>query len=312
MIKFKDGSVWTEENHPSGESLVEAGAKLKEELKERKRVLNEDEDEVDDLYGQTFWGKSRCKDTERLQAYRKVLDQYEENLAMIQIWDSEFGPKTDHLYINEDDPAFVELARKKQEFLDQSLIPRPTPEQELASFRKGEPAKGVLEAIFEAEKTAKEDSDIFQKFIKTSDLSYLFDRMPELQNAMDQLRIFKSSENIIEYGTKYVPVQYMAVTCNEESMGSALNILSEDLKVLGSTNCILGCLSMPKILDLINVIDGPKRFVVYVWPFVDCDKIAESIGKDFYSDFKCSGPDLLREIGIKSVTYEGMLGLEIK
>lgn len=97
-----------------------------------------------------------------------------------------------------------------------------------------------------------------------------------------------------------------AIMCGEEDLAKAAEALSNDLNLLHSKELILGSLSMPKIMELANMVgNGKKVYAVFAMPIVNFKK-TQKLGFN-----PPTSPDIqtfLNEtIGTKYATYEGAI-----
>lgn len=293
MIKFKDGTVWTLFSHPTKESLI----------KDLKNAENNLRDFKIKLYELPTISQ-RYKYSEDQHHYELLVDDAK---ARVELWDSEYGMRSP--ISKEDDTKLLEEAKKKQEWLDKNITPMPTKGAVLASIKNSIPE--YVRKIMNIENLTSQESPHAVSY-RIDDVSLTFDRKPECYAAMDQLRKFNNGQNIMEYGEGYIPCQYLTVTYKKNQLDQAIELLSKDLQILGNFDCIVGNLSLPKIIHLgISKDSDFENCALYVWPFVDLQKLAQSIGKDLSEDFNYDGTELLKAAGIKTVTDEGSLGLNV-
>jgi len=299
---------WTQERHPTRESLI--GAVPPEPV----------EPSCEDIYVKNEMDKSPFWKmlgggtyTDVYQDYLNEIDKRYEALAKLEIWDAAFGPKTEHFTQFYHDPASVDpavtaAAKAKQAHLDNTIAPRLTPKQELFLRRNSQDnvKDPVVKFIIDSVKQDNKPSDSLGVWA-TSPVSYFFDAYPENKNAMEQLRKAHCTSDIMQYGDRYIPNAYLCLTYTTERFLDAVRAISQDLKLLADRECIVGNLGLPSTMQLF--IDSlTVTHALYCWPFIDYEKLAKSVGKDFFDDFACEHNELLRFVGVKNVVEEGGLG----
>lgn len=274
---------WTNENHPNRQELETNLLLAKKEAEGMGKMWGEYED---------------LNEKQR---------NYVDALALLEVWDYDFGPKMIHS-TDLDDPTLLEVATKKQEWLLMNTTSMPTPEAQLASMK--EPPE-TIKIIMELEQKygIGKGIDLAETY-ETLSVSYLFDRIPTNNEAMNQLRKYRSKSSLAQCmnGSEivYIPLTYLCVAYSPEKINEAVSLLSSDLALLSKSDSIFGHLSMPKILKL-KVI--PDKHVMYCWPFVNLYSLAKSVEKDFGKDFNYDQQKLLDFIGTKTHSTEGRLGL---
>lgn len=263
---------WTEESHPTRQQLELEASEAQLAYKAAPRKK---------------WWNDDCP-TE---------NKRDEALAKLQIWDVAFGPKTKP--IDFDDPATIAAAKERQDYLLKTIIPMPSHQEQLAALRQ--PPDVIKKLMEEEEKNRARDNTY--AIISAEEV---FNAIEENKSAMSQLNKSSTRNNLMEFNGGYIPVSYLVAHFKKENEDKAINLLSRDLQILAAHDVIVGNLSGPKVLCL-----SEESFALYCWPFIDCNKLAASVGKNFSTDFKYDSNELLKFVGIKSVAFEGMIGDEI-
>ena len=197
------------------------------------------------------------------------------------------------------------LQEKRKASLPDNLTPHPTPQEELATFKEPSESIKIIKTLEDKYGIGK-GVDLSAKYV-VRDVGYVFDRIPENNDAMDQLRKNNYQSGLAFHGENYNPCTYLCVSYHPDKFSEAVSILSADLRLLAKDDFIFGNLSTPKVLEL----DVIKKHALYCWPFVDLFSLAKNSGKDYVKDFDCNPEKLLTFLGIKTVCSEGKLGFKI-
>jgi hypothetical protein len=265
---------WTKEDHPTRESLIQ-------QIKELELLTS----------GSNCGGSYEDSPV----SFRNLYDAK----AKLEIWDEAFGSKMEHL-TDFDDPYTIKAAKEKQAHHDATTVPRPSIKEQLATMRPPKDAMGEIVSEYLSRKSKTPELTEGKPYIIES-ASYVFDSNPKNKIAMGQMRKKFCESNIMEYEDRYLPVSYFVITFTPEKFMKAVELISKDLQTVGEF--IVGHLSLPKVL----VLSGNKH-ALYVWPFIDYKRLAESVGKDFGIDFEYDDIELLKFIKVDSAREEGSLG----
>ena len=182
------------------------------------------------------------------------------------------------------------------------IAPMPTPQEQLRCI--DQPPEAIQKIMeLELKYGIGKGIDLFSTY-KIRSVEYIFDRISENNDSMDQLRIKQYSSCLAQRtinGLIYVtPLTYLSITYPVNRFDEAVSIMSKDLILLANGNLFFGHLSMPKVLEL-----NSEIHTLYCWPFVDLDLLAKSMGKDYRKDFNFDQKALLESFGLKSVCHEG-------
>lgn len=102
------------------------------------------------------------------------------------------------------------------------------------------------------------------------------------------------------------PCAYLARMAAEENIESAVEVVSKDLDVMADLGLIFGNLSMPRVVELNNVVGNGKRiYAAFAFPILDTDKLASLLGLKSLNDLKMSYVDALRGLGVGTAVHEG-------
>src|ERR1035437_413156 len=132
------------------------------------------------------------------------------------------------------------------------IAPMPTPQEQLRCI--DQPPEAIQKIMeLELKYGIGKGIDLFSTY-KIRSVEYIFDRISENNDSMDQLRIKQYSSCLAQRtinGLIYVtPLTYLSITYPVNRFDEAVSIMSKDLILLANGNLFFGHLSMPKVLEL--------------------------------------------------------------
>lgn len=102
------------------------------------------------------------------------------------------------------------------------------------------------------------------------------------------------------------PCAYLARTCGQEDLDAAIELIGSDLDKAVDLGLVFGNLSMPKIVELNNVVgNGKKVYSVFCFFILDTDKIKELAGPGGTLDVDEDYAQSLANLGITTAVREG-------